>query len=370
VALKSRWQPESQSTVKIIAELRNGDPLALEHQFQGGGRVITFLTTVSPVWNNWALANPSFPVTILELQNYLAGSRWHDNSREVGGRAVVDIDPAEFKAVQHELYEPGASAPIRLQAGKKEAAAAKESDEAKAGAEGEGEPKTDEGATGEAKTDEEKAADAAAAEAAKSLLAVTLENTRKPGVYRLLLQRVNGNPDERWFLYNVNPAEGDLTLPKLDNLKSAVHAKVKWQEPEATGNVVDNTQRSLLSEWLLYVLIILLIGEQVLAYSASYHTASPTVPGADAHGGAAPTSAARPVARPAVKAVPAGPVKFGGASYAALIICTIVFGLAGAFLSFLVDGRGSRFMIPGIAVGAGIGAVLAKKFAVPDDSKQ
>ena len=69
------WMPATDAPVEILARLRNGDPLTVEKRF-GDGRVIAFLTTMSPEWNNWA-HDPSFVVAALKLQAYLAASNQH-----------------------------------------------------------------------------------------------------------------------------------------------------------------------------------------------------------------------------------------------------------------------------------------------------
>ena len=73
VAAAQNWQPASDESVRVIARLRNGSPLAVERSF-GEGRVIAILTTAAPTWNNWG-RNPSYVVAMLELQAYLAARR-------------------------------------------------------------------------------------------------------------------------------------------------------------------------------------------------------------------------------------------------------------------------------------------------------
>jgi hypothetical protein len=67
------WKPEPDSNVQVAASLRNGMPLVVERKF-GDGRVMAFLTTVEPGWNNWG-NDPSFVVVALKLQSYLAAGR-------------------------------------------------------------------------------------------------------------------------------------------------------------------------------------------------------------------------------------------------------------------------------------------------------
>ncbi len=76
------WKPAADSTVQILASLRNGSPLAVERTY-GDGRVIAFLSTLAPIWNTWA-TQPTFPVMLLETQNYLDSRRSPPTTRLVG----------------------------------------------------------------------------------------------------------------------------------------------------------------------------------------------------------------------------------------------------------------------------------------------
>ena len=79
-AVKKGWKPPEGSTTSVIARLRNGAPLAIDKKL-GDGRVMAFLTTAAPQWNNWARDNPSYVVTMLELQSYLSAAKQIDPAR-------------------------------------------------------------------------------------------------------------------------------------------------------------------------------------------------------------------------------------------------------------------------------------------------
>ena len=49
---RSDWKPKADAPVPVLAKLRNGDPLVVERSF-GKGRVVVFLTTAAPTWNDW-----------------------------------------------------------------------------------------------------------------------------------------------------------------------------------------------------------------------------------------------------------------------------------------------------------------------------
>ena len=61
----------------------------------GKGRVVAFLTTAAPTWNNWA-RNPSFVVAMQDLQAYLA-SRPAGVARRVGAPLEVPFSAADYR---------------------------------------------------------------------------------------------------------------------------------------------------------------------------------------------------------------------------------------------------------------------------------
>ncbi|MHB8903403.1 MAG: BatA domain-containing protein, partial [Thermoguttaceae bacterium] len=88
--------PDSLETkVEVIARLRNGAPLAVQKQF-GKGRVVAFLTTAGPGWNNWARGNPSYVVTMLELQAFLGRPAAASLPKLVGEELEVSFDAAAY----------------------------------------------------------------------------------------------------------------------------------------------------------------------------------------------------------------------------------------------------------------------------------
>ena len=73
---------------------------------------------------------------------------------------------------------------------------------------------------------------------------------------------------------NVDPAEGDLAALGGEQLASRLQGvKYRYQQAAAFQAASAELAGSNLAEAILYGLILLLIGEQVLAWSASYHPA-------------------------------------------------------------------------------------------------
>ncbi len=224
ISVPRGWKPAADSDTRVLARLRNGDPLAAEHKF-GKGHVVALFSTAAPVWNNWG-RNPSFVVAMLEAQAYLAGSRTSTSSQTVGAPLAIDLDPARYQS-QVKFLAPAA------------------------------------GETTSITVD--------AAPTARGLTAA-LAQTETAGVYEARLTTTENQDETRRFAYNVEADEGDLTLVDRDRLAARLPG-LRYEYRNAGDFQV--TARELagsnLSEWLLYSLIAILVGEQLLAYAISYH---------------------------------------------------------------------------------------------------
>ncbi len=98
------------------------------------------------------------------------------------------------------------------------------------------------------------------------------DETDRPGIYEAWPKTIKGDIDLRRWALNVDPAEGDLTTvpaqelqSKLDPVKVTVHQADQYQQEEAVASGYN------LSQMVMIALVCLLLGEQALAYSASYH---------------------------------------------------------------------------------------------------
>ena len=225
-AVAPGWKPESAPAVEVLARLRNGAPLVVEKRF-GQGRVVAFLTTAAPHWNNWARDNPSFPVAMLELQAFLAGPAPDDMLRRVGAPLELRFDPAQYEPqVQFEVPNHQ-----RLPSGTVEAI-----------------PTSD------------------------GQLLATLADTDISGFYQARLVRKDGQEERRQWAYNVEAAEGDLRTLTGEQLLARLESVPCEYHP--AGAFQYNPQHDAgynLSDVFWSLLVALLLGEQVLARLASYH---------------------------------------------------------------------------------------------------
>ena len=161
--------------------LRNGAPLVLERRF-GKGRVMAFLTSAAPTWNNWA-QNPSFVVAMQDLQAYLSQRSAAAASRLVGAPLELSLDPAAYQPpVRFALPEEAAAPPVTVQAVR--------------GSDG--------------------------------LLTASFPDTDLSGFYEAQLTRANNAIETRRYAVNVEAAEGDLAVVSGEQLATRLEG-VKYQ---------------------------------------------------------------------------------------------------------------------------------------------
>lgn len=233
------WKPDPENPVGILATLRDNSPLIAEKKF-GEGQVIEFLSTLAPEWNDWA-KNPSFVVVLLKLQSYLASTQRLDDPRLVGTPLRIELEAARYRP-DVTFIVPSEKAGNRVKIDRIAAPLA-EGDATLVAAIGVGET------AGKVSRD-----------------------TDRAGIYEAWPMRTNGDIDVRRWAFNVDPAEGDLTtvsaqdlLARLDPVKVSFHQADQYQQEEVTASGYN------LSYILLAALVALMLFEQLLAYSASYH---------------------------------------------------------------------------------------------------
>jgi hypothetical protein len=240
------WKLPATESTHVLATLRDtaGTPLVVEKQF-GQGRVLAFNTSVAPLWNNWA-REASFPATMLLLHGYIAAPLRVDQSQLVGTPVK-----AQFAA---ENYQEDAKAIVPAVTPISRKALAMKGK-----------------------------LPAASENAADQTLTISLINapagdvgrllTGQQGIYEIWGARKTGELDVARFALNVDPDEGDLAHVSPSKLATNMQAKFAAQNAGDMQYELAGQTASSISEYLLYALVVLLIGEQLIAYSASYHPA-------------------------------------------------------------------------------------------------
>ena len=252
--------------VRTIAVLRDKQPVAFDRKY-GQGRIVAFLTSAGPSWNDWA-KNPSFVTTQLDLELYLALTSHVSNSLTVGQPIKLTVSAADYTE-DVEIATPGDGPTIR----KKMVPLATE-DAAAGSSETASQPVAATTAkSGSAAGGRDRADSSGQAEVQ---LGTTVRQTDAPGVYRIKLQPQAGGSESRWYAVNVPIEESDLELAGTDDLHKAIGRDVpvqihepgdrKWIRGKDAGQEVRNV--------LLMLLAALLVAEQLFAYKVSYHPRS------------------------------------------------------------------------------------------------
>ncbi|MFP6675595.1 MAG: BatA domain-containing protein [Pirellulaceae bacterium] len=226
------WNADAASGVEVIASYRNGDPFAVEKTI-GNGRIVFFTTTFAPLWND--LARSPNILYALNLHAHVSTGRRKRADRHVGDAIEVQLDSAVYQA-GIAFITPGEEDKQRFQLDRE----ARKSDQA-------------------------------------SLISAVLggkngqSETGNSGVYDAIVKPIEGPPETRRYAVNIDPIESDLTTVNSRELLSSLSpVRVQWRYADEAGG-----------EWLrgdlppnlalMALLILLLIGEQALAFSASYH---------------------------------------------------------------------------------------------------
>ena len=230
---REEWPAEVDSTTGVIASLRNGAPLVLERSF-GKGRVVVFLTTAAPEWNNWARNNPSFVVAMLDLQAFLSRRPEADESYLVGQPLALRLDPGRH-ASEVRFETPHADAlPMAV---------------IDAVSDGDGR------------------------------MSASFADTSTSGIYRATLTRKDGTEEVRGFAYNVEGVEGDLNTVTSTELAAGLEGvDYRYDRAATFGDAAVDRAGYQGGEVVFYLLlcaiVLLLIGEQLFAYSTGYHPPS------------------------------------------------------------------------------------------------
>jgi hypothetical protein len=234
------WSLSGDDSVSVLATVRGDErlPLLVEKKV-GAGTVLAMLTSAGPAWNNW-LRNPTYPATLLLMQDYVARSRGGDTVRQLAGSRIRREWPASRYGPEVEFVAP-------LKAGS-----------------GSGFERTHWTATADS-------VDPAGTRVA--VLGVSPDETGLPGIYEFWRTNNNGERELERLALNVDPAESRLKLASRGDLLAAIPSAriVNWQN---VGQVAGSNRGTSLVRVLLLLLLAVLIAEQLLAWSVTCHPRS------------------------------------------------------------------------------------------------
>jgi hypothetical protein len=247
-AADSDEENNQDESVRVLARLKNGDSLILEHAL-GHGRVLTFLTSAGKRWSNWPVspAAPGYVVMHLLMHQYLQHPIKSVESRDVGGLLRFEWPVSEYTE-SLEIFLPtdpedtAADSFLRL-------------DAAPVG----------QSTTGDDSNNVVTAPDV-------ERLAVSVPQANRPGVYRVKRFRQDGEGEETWLAMSVPATESDLAIADaaaVESLSETGHVSVIAADV-AGGLSGSDAGREM--RWLLLgLLVFVLICEQLLSLRMSFH---------------------------------------------------------------------------------------------------
>lgn len=231
-AISVRWKP--------VASLRNGQPLMIDHAV-GDGRVLYGLTALDRQWTNWP-QDPTFVVAALKMVGYLSSFRASDSSRYAGTPMRWDFSSQEMLP-EIQILSPSptggnAKAVLNINA----VPAGETAFQASL-------------SSGEAQDTDE---------SVRAIMA--------SGNFEWWGTTTQGQRSVKNFARNTPPLEGELDKINLIDLNRNLNGvKFTYKSSESLGNsttLAGFANRNIL---LMALLLGLLLFEQWLAWSASYH---------------------------------------------------------------------------------------------------
>ncbi len=227
-AVPTDWKAKNDPAVREIMRLRNGAPLLVEKNF-GHGRVLAFLSTTSDKWNNWFKGSPSFVAFVFNIVPYLSHRFGAGEALLVGESKTVTFGAPPFEATVHFSGPAGDDSAAAVNA----------------------EPSGNDRRT------------------------ASYTKTQTAGFYKALLTQPSNKTETRNFAVNVDPAEGDLrALTGPDLASRLAPLKYEFKYASTYKSKLDETQGRNLGDWFLLILLIVLIVEQMFAWSCGYHISS------------------------------------------------------------------------------------------------
>jgi hypothetical protein len=232
--IDAEWRPPASGDVSIAAQLRNGAPLVMEKRL-GAGRVVLALIKVSPQpteLGSWSDLGGEAAMIVManELAGYLSATRRQGDARLIGEALRLTVDEAGYLPEMK----------VRSLA------------------------------------DAEQDAATVIPEAVDGQYVIQAPGESHSGVWEFQLTTREGKPESRYVAVNVPVGEGDLHLIGREELAELLRGiDYEYALASQFSNADDVFEEARLSDALLYALLAMLVGEQLLAVSASYVSSRP-----------------------------------------------------------------------------------------------
>lgn len=243
--------------VDVVASGPGGLPLLLDKGL-GEGRVVAMLTGLTNDWSTWA-QDPTFVVLALRTFGYLGSFRRAPTGEPVGTAVEMVVSDRPMLPEAEVLLPPSSEGAPRMRLLQQVAPVAKSTD---------------------AKSTDAKNGDAQNAQVSRLRLDINLTQTERdvidgllrPGITEMWMIDTQGRKVFQNFAHNVAASEGNLervTHGELEQKLSDIPLDIR--SAQAVSGTGLSSPEAAHSTLLMGLLAALLLGEQLLAYSASYH---------------------------------------------------------------------------------------------------
>ncbi len=234
-----RQRSTGRSAARTIVRLRNNEPLMMEAPY-GDGRVVVLLTGLDAASTNWP-QDPTFVVVTLKMVGFLGSFRREETNQRVGTPILTKMPAREF-APDYSVLLPKSLGTPRTQI------------DGVAADDGEGNWVVRFQPQDHVQNED-------------LFRAVT-----QPGIVEVWGMKLQGDPVAFNVAQNVSPAEGNLAKVESTELISFLRpVEVRYRSAVALQSLGLSDSLTNRSFALLVILFLLLLFEQMMAWSASYH---------------------------------------------------------------------------------------------------
>ncbi len=231
---------DKRATWKPVASLRNGQPLLIDHPI-GSGRVLVGLTSLDRRWSNWP-QDPSFVVAALKLVGYLSSFRTTEIAKPTGSSLRWDFSSQEMLPETQLLCPAQAGNNIRSVI---EVNATPIGDHA---------------------------LQAVLEPSSAQITEDTIRVLTSSGNFEWWGTAIQGNRVIKNLARNTPPVEGELErVTQADLSRSLSGVKFTYRSADGLGSNLVLSGLANRNMLLMAFLLLLLVAEQWLAWSASYH---------------------------------------------------------------------------------------------------
>jgi hypothetical protein len=230
----------AQKSWKSVATLRNQQPLWVDYPI-GAGRVLISLTSLDRRWSNWP-QDPTFVVAALKMVGYLSSFRSPETSKFAGSPLRWDFSAQEMLPETQLLFPPASARSVRATLQVNATSVGDNSLRASL------DPRD------------------------SNLSEDVTRSLTSSGAFEWWGTSTQGDTLVKNLARNTPPSEGEMEkIPPADLIRNLAGVKHDYRTASSIGSNLISASLTNRNMLLMAFLVFLLLAEQWLAWSASYH---------------------------------------------------------------------------------------------------